>query len=179
MNTATKNLENDHDHILKLIDVMEVVAGDTSPDSDDIELIIGLIKNYADGLHHAKEENLLFPLLSERGFSQQQGPVAVMLHEHTLGRDFVKGMSEGLRLYRKGEAGARAKIAENMNGYINLLRNHIGKENNILFRMADNVLNESDNYILLNKFSEVEVEAGTLETYIALIDKLGVKYLKS
>jgi hemerythrin-like domain-containing protein len=88
-------------------------------------------------------------------------------------------MSEGLHLYRKGEAGARAKIAENMNGYINLLRNHIGKENNILFRMADNVLNESDNNILLNKFSEVEEDAGALETYIALIDKLGVKYLKS
>jgi hemerythrin-like domain-containing protein len=61
MNSATKNLENDHVYILRLIDVMEKVTNINRPDIPDLETIVNLIKNYADGSHHAKEENLLFP----------------------------------------------------------------------------------------------------------------------
>ena len=37
-----------------------------------------------------------------------------------------------------------------MAGYAELLQNHIGKENNILFRMADRALSESDHKDLLD-----------------------------
>lgn len=69
MNTATKNLENDHVHILRLKDVMEIITSADRPEIIDLETIVDLIKNFADGSHHAKEENLFFPLLAERGFS--------------------------------------------------------------------------------------------------------------
>ena len=91
MNTATKNLEDDHVHILHLIEVMERVIGSENPDVSHLESIVDIIRNYADGLHHAKEENQFFPFLSKRGFSLSQGPVAVMLHEHAQGRDYVRG----------------------------------------------------------------------------------------
>ena len=90
MNTATKNLEDDHVHILKLLDVMERIIGSDNPDISHLESIVDIIKNFADGLHHAKEENQFFPFLAKRGFSLTQGPVAVMLNEHERGRDFVK-----------------------------------------------------------------------------------------
>lgn len=156
MNTATKNLEDDHVHILQLIDVMEHITHTESPDVNHLEKIVYLIRNFADGLHHAKEENIFFPLLAERGFSSEQGPVAVMLHEHVLGRNFVRGMAESIALYKKGNEEAKNEIFRNMNGYSSLLRNHISKENNILFRMADNSLSESDNNNLLDRFAEAE-----------------------
>jgi hemerythrin-like domain-containing protein len=178
MNTSTANLENDHVYILRLIDVMEVVSGLSSPDITDLKAIVNLIRNYADGSHHAKEENLLFPLLAERGFSLQNGPVAVMLHEHTLGRDYVKGMVQGIEKYQLGDKGAISAISENMKGYISLLRNHIAKENNILFRMADKVLNEADHNDLLMKFKEVETIKGPASGYISEIEKLEKRYKK-
>ena len=156
MNTATKNLENDHVHILKLIDVMEQITQKENPDTNHLEQIVDLIRSFADGMHHAKEENIFFPFLAERGFSSEQGPVAVMLHEHVLGRNFVRGMAESIDLYKKGNMEAKNEIFRNMNGYSSLLRNHISKENNILFRMADNTLSESDNNNLLIKFAEAE-----------------------
>ena len=61
MDTATKNLENDHEYILRLIAVMEIMVLTVSTDLKHIEMVVNLIKNYADGYHHAKEENLLFP----------------------------------------------------------------------------------------------------------------------
>ena len=86
MKTATQNLENDHENILQLIEVMSNMAKVKSGSADDIETVINIIRNYADGFHHAKEENLLFPAMVEKGFSLEQGPVAVMLHDHDLGR---------------------------------------------------------------------------------------------
>ncbi len=179
MNTATKNLENDHVNILRLIDVMEKMVLVKSVNTDHFEKTVMLIKSYADGLHHAKEENLLFPLMVKRGFSSEQGPIAVMLHDHAEGRDYVKGMTEGISGYKEGNEAALAKIYENMQGYIILLRNHIAKENNVLFRMADNALTENDQQELLKEFAKVEnggVCGGVLNDCITEIGKLESAY---
>jgi hemerythrin-like domain-containing protein len=179
MKTATKNLEDDHVYILKLIDVMEHITQTENPDVNHLEIIVYIIRNFADGLHHAKEENLFFPLLAERGFSPTQGPVAVMLHEHVLGRNFVKGMADNIELYKSGNKASLSEIFRNMNGYSELLRNHISKENNILFRMADNALSEADQNNLLNKFAEAEkshVQVPDSKTYSEQIKELASLY---
>lgn len=179
MNTATKNLEDDHVHVLKLTDVMVAFTRSDNPDTDHAGIIIDIIRNFADGLHHAKEENLFFPALGLKGFSTEQGPVAVMLHEHVLGRNFVKGIAENLDLYKKGNKSAIAGINHNMLGYAELLQNHIGKENNILFRMADNVFSEAEHQQLLSEFSKIENDrsAGNRAAdYIETIQRLASFY---
>jgi len=175
MNTATKNLEDDHVHILRLIDVMEYITRSENPDISHLESIVDIIRNFADGIHHAKEENLFFPFLAERGFSTTQGPVAVMLQEHMQGRNFVKGIADNITLYKNGNKEALNEIFRNMTGYAELLRNHIEKENNILFRMADRVLSESDHLNLLGKFEEAErnhISTAGSEDYIERIQNL-------
>jgi hemerythrin-like domain-containing protein len=152
MKTATQNLEDDHVHILKLTDVMEKITQSKEPDIDHIREVVDLVRNFADGLHHAKEENLFFPKLAEKGFSSRQGPVAVMLHEHTEGRNFIRAVSENIPLYINGDKSVLKEINHNILGYVDLLRNHIAKENNILFRMADNVLSDTDHEKLLTEF---------------------------
>ena len=149
MNNATKNLEDDHVYILKLIDVLEIMTDATVPVVSDLEEAVTLIKNFADGLHHAKEEALLFPLMAERGFSTQQGPIAVMLQDHTQGRNYVKGMLENINLLKAGDLSSITAIYYNIQGYSELLRNHIAKENNVLFRMADNALSAGDQESLI------------------------------
>jgi hemerythrin-like domain-containing protein len=178
MNTATKNLEDDHVHILKLTEVMGRVIGSDYPDVNHLESIVDLIRNFADGLHHAKEENQFFPFLAERGFSLSQGPVGVMIHEHTIGREYVKGMAENIALYKGGNTAALGKIYSNMAGYVELLQNHISKENNILFRMADSALSEADHRHLLGEFEKAEAShsSGSPEEYIRRIDQLASVY---
>jgi hemerythrin-like domain-containing protein len=179
MNTATKNLENDHVNILRLIDVMEKMILVKSTNAEHFEKAVGLIKSYADGLHHAKEENFLFPLMVEKGFSLEQGPIAAMLHDHAEGRDYVKGMTEGIAGYKTGNETALSKLYENTQAYIFLLRNHIAKENNVLFRMADNILSESDQKELLVEFAKVENEGicgGMFKDCIVAIEYLESAY---
>jgi len=156
MNQATQNLEDDHTYILRLIDVMEKMTTHASPEITHLEEAVDLIRNYADGLHHAKEENLLFPLLGERGFSSTQGPVGVMLQEHRAGREFVKGISENIQLLKEGDLSALNMVFANIHGYGELLQNHIYKENNMLFRMADNAFSDSDQQSLYQQFKQLE-----------------------
>ena len=182
MNSATKNLENDHVHILQLIEVMEQMVQLPDPNIADLEEVVELIRNFADGLHHAKEENFLFPLMAEKGFSLQQGPVAVMLMDHEQGRGFVRGMSENIQLYKNGQLSALNLIYANMKGYMELLSNHIAKENNILFRMADNVFTTENHQNLNTQFSVIDAgsAAGNASTdYISRINKLANQYIKS
>jgi hemerythrin-like domain-containing protein len=179
MNTATKNLEDDHVHILRLLEVMKRIIGSDNPDISHIESIVDIIRNFADGLHHAKEENQFFPFLTKRGFSLSQGPVAVMLHEHIEGREFVKGITDNIPLYKGGNISALGKIYSNMAGYADLLFNHIGKENNILFRMADRALSETDHTELLKQFVEAEKahsSVSSAEDYIKRIQHLALFY---
>jgi hemerythrin-like domain-containing protein len=44
--------------------------------------------------------------------------------------------------------------------YLPLLRQHIFKENNVLFRMAGRVMNEADDADVTSKLSQVEQERG-------------------
>jgi hemerythrin-like domain-containing protein len=179
MKTATKNLRDDHIHILKLTDVMEKISRSGSIDVGHIEEIIDIVRNFAEGLHHTKEENLFFPALGLKGFSAQQGPVAVMLSEHVQGRNYVKGISDNLELFKKGNKSAIFGIFQNMIGYAELLRNHIGKEDNILFRMADKVLTENDQQDLLGKFKLIETNRSSgakVSDYIGRIKRLATFY---
>jgi len=179
METATKNLENDHVNILRLIDVMEQMVLTVSTELSHIEMAVSLIKNYADGFHHAKEEKLLFPMLVTKGFSNDQGPVAVMLHDHVEGRLFVKEMTETIATIKQGESSAFTRLYENMQGYIDLLRAHIGKENNVLFRMADKALSPEEQRALLKSFEAVKTSnynIGQLDRFIAEIEGLEAIY---
>lgn len=160
MNPATENLENDHVHILRLTEVITGMVEKRSKEIVHFELVVELIRKYADGLHHVKEENLLFPLLGEKGFSPEMGPVAVMLNEHEQGRNFVRATLEGIEEFKNGNYAELQTIYENLGNYSTLLQNHISKENNILFRMADEVLSDREQQNLLVKFVELESSAG-------------------
>jgi hemerythrin-like domain-containing protein len=156
METATKNLENDHEYILRLINVMEKMVLEISTSLKHIELAVSLIRNYADSFHHEKEEHLFFPFLVKKGFSNDHGPLSVMIHEHEEGRRFVKGMETEIANIKNGDESSLTILYENMQGYIDLLRTHISKENKVLFPLADKVLTPEDQEELLKEFAIVE-----------------------
>lgn len=180
MDTATQNLENDHVYILQLCDVMLKMVEHECKETAHFELVFQLIKNFADGLHHAKEEDLLFPLMGAKGFSKEQGPVAVMLHEHVQGRNYVKGISEGINALKSGNEDSIQLIYENLSGYAYLLQGHIDKENNVLFRMADDVLSDDEQKYLLSKFATIDENVKpefNSKNAVLNINKLAVVYL--
>jgi len=79
-------------------------------------------------------------------------PIEQMLVEHDEGRNFVKGMEDSLE--KKDKKG----LVENARGYMNLIEEHIFKEDNILYPMADGTLSERTEEEMLIKFEKVARE---------------------
>ncbi len=142
--TATTALRSEHNHILAMIGCLRAACAATqnggSFDAETFQKGVDFIRNYADAWHHAKEEGLLFPALGEEGMPSDRGPVAVMLHEHTLGRTYVRQVADNLQAAIKGDDTARSTVLRFTLAYADLLTQHIQKENNILFDMADQIL---------------------------------------
>ena len=133
------------------------------------------IRNFADGCHHKKEEGVLFKTMVEHGFPENQGPIAVMLFEHEQGRGFTQAMAAAAQRYERGDPGAREDIVTNALAYVSLLRQHIQKENNILFRMADNVIPPAGHEEVEAGFQRVErdeIGPGVHAKYEALAEEL-------
>ncbi|HEX3007553.1 MAG TPA: hypothetical protein VHO90_08060, partial [Bacteroidales bacterium] len=116
---------------------------------------------------------------SKKGFSKEQGPSAVMLHDHTLGRQYVQGMNIGLEQYRSGNNNALDLVYENMCSYGQLLQSHIAKENNVLFKMADKALSEDDQEHLLSEFEKIETNeayGANIPNFLKAIENLKMLY---
>ena len=104
---------------------------------------------------------MLLPALKQRGIPEQGGPLGVLLREHGLGRDCVGRVREASQAQ---QLDART-FAEAARQYIPLLRQHIFKENNVLFRMAEQVMSEADDADVTGRFSKVEQERGLTDLH--------------
>ena len=111
---------------------------------------------YADACHHAKEEDLLFPVLEERGVPREGGPIGVMLEEHRIARGLVARMATAVAdLEAKGGDSARDAFRDAARDYLQLLTQHIYKEDNVLFEIGDQVMAETDQAQLAAGFCDV------------------------
>jgi hemerythrin-like domain-containing protein len=133
------------------------------------------IKGFADGCHHKKEEGVLFESMATYGVPVQGGPIGVMLAEHEQGRAYTRAMREAAQKLSAGDEAARGDLVRNARGYVALLRQHIDKENGILFPMAAQVIPPAEQEAVAEGFEGVEHEetgAGVHEKYLALAEKL-------
>ena len=176
---ATQVLMEEHEVILRVLDALErgasrAAGGDHMRPAFFINAAL-FIKNFADGCHHRKEEGVLFPAMIDSGLPAQGGPVAAMLAEHELGRDFTREMKAAAEKWEKGDYSARAAVIHNALGYVALLRPHIQKEDKILFPMADRIIKPELQEKVGAEFERIEVEetgAGIHEKYHALAEVL-------
>ena len=179
MNTAIATLRKEHEAILKMLEAAEEVTRQLSRNEpvapETLSGLLEFLRVFADRCHHGKEEEHLFPLLEQKGLPRVGGPIGVMLFEHEQGRALIKEMGDASEAYSQGQTDAGELWAQAARGYIELLRSHIMKENNILFMMADRLLSDSEQEALSEAFERVENEklgAGTHERLHAQMDKL-------
>jgi hemerythrin-like domain-containing protein len=150
---ATDYLKTEHEVIERVLNMLEQTVQqirNEEPVPEGFGLwAITFFREFADQCHHEKEEELLFPLLEERGVPREGGPIGVMLNEHEIGRDCVRRMQQAVGQSPLDEESFTAAAVE----YIELLRQHITKENQVLFQMADHCLSTQDDVKLIEAFA--------------------------
>ena len=179
MNQATDILVAEHKIILRMIKVMSTSVEKIEKGGDinaDVFLqAADFIQNFADSFHHAKEEDILFKLMGDKGIPVQAGPIGVMLSEHDHGRAFTRNMRSAAEKYKNGDSSAKLEMISNARNFAELLTQHIYKEDNILYPMANNAFSAEDQSFLLNEFEQVLQEKfseGHQQKYLDMVEKL-------
>ncbi|MBI4010884.1 MAG: hemerythrin domain-containing protein [Candidatus Rokubacteria bacterium] len=164
---ATAELRHEHEVILRALVVLERagerLAAGTPVDEAALTELVALIRLFADTCHHGKEEGQLFPALREKGVG---ATLSVFLDDHVEGRGYLTTLAGG------AAAAARASAARR---YVGLLRDHIQREDEVLFPMADDVLSQDEHAELARRYAEVEeqvVGPGVHDKLLATLDRL-------
>ena len=159
----TQALKDEHQLILRMLALLEKNAARTEQGTfKDYQFYldgVDFIRNYADRFHHAKEEDVLFEAMIENGMPRQNSPIAAMLMEHDQGRAFVKAMEQAATRALNGEAGQDEAIVVNARGYLELLREHISKEDDILYPLAERVIPEEMRDGIVAGYEKAEAQA--------------------
>lgn len=136
---STTSLRRDHELIEKVIKAMESTIqllndGKQIPESILLP-VIDFSKNFTDICHHTKEEKSLFPALEQAGMPTNMGPIAMMLMDHQRSREIGTQMEESAKMYLS--SGDSSKLISDMQQYVEHITEHLWKENNRLFMMAE------------------------------------------
>ena len=180
----TEILIAEHDSILEMLRVLGVVCdrldGNEAVAPENLNQILSFLKGFADRCHHGKEEDLLFPAMEEAGIPREAGPIGVMLTEHVQGRDYIQRMTAAVRLLEENHSDGSTRFVEAGRAYVDLLNQHIQKENNVLFRMADAHVSEIKQRQLEEQFEKVnreDIGSDVIEGYRQQLEELKNVYL--
>ncbi len=163
----TQLLSDEHQIILgvisKALDECDAIEKGKSLDVLFFDKTIAFIHNYADKFHHAKEEDVLFKAMMDNSNQLHCNPIPVMLSEHDMGRHYVSAMDKALKDHNL------ESLLENTRAYCFLLQQHIFKEDNVLYPMAEHALNDSQKEMVQRSYREVEKKLKAdfdIESYI-------------
>ena len=146
-----EELKSDHQNILEHLDDLETVINQSAIDHNKVEEFLHFTEIFAEP-HHQKEEQVLFPVLEKKGIPNEGGPIGMMLMEHAAKRDYLVKMRKAL------QENDETKLKKNTQAMIALLRDHIYKENNILYPCAQDVLTKEELASLASQCEKIKIK---------------------
>jgi hemerythrin-like domain-containing protein len=179
----TELLMNEHRIIEQVLACLEAMAeqavADEALDLYAARQAVDFFQNFADRCHHGKEEKALFPLLEVRGLTGGHGPTGRMLHEHVLGRRYLRALARAAEATVTGDRKSLQRFADQARAYGRWLREHIAREDEHVFPLADQALTDEDQRLLLRSFEKAEshdMGTGTHEEYLRIADELADRF---
>ena len=152
---VTQELMREHQMILQINDQMRTLANPANTLKQEAFLAfvgryVDFIERFVDDYHHTKEEEILFEALNIPDILQHCNPVSQMLLEHEQAR-------EALNLIKEGLSQRSASLAQHgIERYAKILEQHIFKEDNVLYPMAEKGFSDDLKSRINQYYSEVE-----------------------
>lgn len=143
-------LRAEHALILETLDQLEERAAATGGvlPSDYMHAVFMFIRVFVDENHHGKEERVLFRHMEADPFLQSIS--SVLTADHREGRDLVEAMHAALAQGRP--------VLREIGAYAAFLRDHIRRENEMIFTAVESTLDEATLQEIDTAFVDIEVE---------------------
>lgn len=127
---VTECLNTEHGVFLTQLDVLDRMLKEKAS-GDELRAAMLTVAEAVEK-HREVEEKILYPAIL-REFGEDFAPIRVMEAEHKDLEGFIRGVES-----REGD------IAASVRGFVDLLRQHIGKEIQVLFPMAEGKIPAAD-----------------------------------
>jgi hemerythrin-like domain-containing protein len=149
-------LTAEHKTMLRMAEVLDSMSTRAGTEGEynqeDVETILNILLVFGDKYHQAKEEGALFPVFAAVCDRSEYAAVRHMLFEHQQDRSLIEGMEDAVR---RSNAPQFAEYAQRL---ATILRNHIYKEDNILFEKINATLSQEDDAQVILDFEGFDRE---------------------
>ncbi|MHC1720966.1 MAG: hemerythrin domain-containing protein [Clostridiaceae bacterium] len=171
MGKATSDLKKEHESILFVLKILRKMLSGDKDNVDKVKYyseVLYFFKIFVDQCHHGKEEKYLFVEMLKSGLSENEGLIRELIREHDIGRDYISAMNISLK------SGEMSLFHFAVVEYMDMIKLHIDKENNDLFKKIDKLLNEAKQDEIFSKLEQHEEEVighGVHEELHSMIQK--------
>jgi len=157
---AIEILEREHHLVLHLLECLEVVVNEAegkgqlrSPHAAEI---LSLMEFFADGSHQRKEEEGLFSRLLRRAALSQRLYVGRLFADHARDRHDLRSLHSNLMGAVYGDPLSTREFVVRSRRYILSHRKHMGREQVVLYPMAERLLDERDDAMIVRGFAAID-----------------------
>jgi hemerythrin-like domain-containing protein len=165
MRKATEALEQEHKVIQKAVAVMAQIVTQLefrhAVSAEVLRDLLQFMREFSDQCHHGKEESFFFPYLESKGVPSTGCPLATLKSEHVRSRRLLGDLNSAAAAYINDAEKGRLTLIQLLQSLVALYPAHIWKEDYLLFPMADKILAESEQELLLSQFAKAEEDLGT------------------
>ena len=181
--TPTENLIKEHEEINELLDIMSKIAMKIKSKDvfypNDVEEIIDYLIIIIDKSHHGKEDEVFYPELISSGIPNEKAPLSIINYEHTLAKRYLKDISSCVVNCKIGNDFSGELLADSLTNYVVVIKNHIQREEEIVFPIANEVLSSEKQNEISQRFEAIEqnnISLSFFDRFNKLLKKLKVKY---
>lgn len=157
-NNPIQTMLNEHEVICQTQEIIKSLDGSWASDIDKyknkVSILIEFFREYADGYHHRKEEEVLFPAIKNHPDFMLEELVDEFEAHHEDFRDYTVEIENAIA------EGDFAKSFQELNKYLEDLLDHIGAENDEIFVIAESLMGEDDLETIYFKFKDIDLELG-------------------
>jgi hemerythrin-like domain-containing protein/histidinol phosphatase-like enzyme len=130
--------------------------------------LVYLLQNFVEPYHHKKEEKILIPFAISRGYPKSK--TVWILLEHDQGRNYFNSIETSYHRLQNGDTIALQDLKLNLDGFVNLYKQHGAREDNEFLPEAGQLFSEQDDALIVDLFARAG--PADLTPYLALIAQL-------
>jgi hemerythrin-like domain-containing protein len=135
--------------------------------------VVEFFEGFVHGVHYRREEGVFFPAMERAGAPRTAGPLAVAIREHEESRGIARAMRSAAERWGAGDESARQQLAEDARRYVSLLKQHIAREDQLLFPMAEDMIPGEDHFQLVDDLTQPATDSGGgQDFFVALVAAL-------
>jgi hemerythrin-like domain-containing protein len=173
----SQSLISDHRLIERILNAVAVesdkVERGKSLNDIFVRNVLDFVHKFADGIHHCKEETILFPRMEKAGIPRDGEPLGALRVEHDRLRRTVAAIESMIDSAAGGNGEAAQALNRALQGCVAVWRSHMQWEEHILLPMANRLFEGELESEILASFAEIEKrEANSCHRQMAWVESL-------